>query len=158
MNASVIPKHAFVATLAAHHALATIENISKRGVSLPSRCVLCYDAAETNSHLFFECSFSKALMQQVLNWQGVCRRVLSIKHELYRLSLNRGKGVRKRVACCAIAAVVYHIWQERNRRVFEGRCMDVDKVLARLKFEVGMRFFAWSRGLDVDQQLSTFLR
>ncbi|XP_074298000.1 uncharacterized protein LOC141628800 [Silene latifolia] len=128
MNAAVIPKHAFVATLAAHHALATIENIRKRGVSLPSRCVLCYDAAESNSHLFFECSFSKTLMQQVLNWQGVCRRVLSLKHELYRLSLNRGKGVRKRVACCAVAAAVYHIWQERNRRIFEGRCMVVDKV------------------------------
>ncbi|XP_074289181.1 uncharacterized protein LOC141614323 [Silene latifolia] len=128
----VIPKHVVVATLVSQQALATVDNICKRGILFANRCVLCCSAAESSQHLFFQCPFSKHLMQQVLAWMGVTRGVLSLKHELYKIALCRGTRWRRKAACCSLAAVVYYIWQERNRRVFDGGCLRADQLMRKL--------------------------
>ncbi|XP_074305991.1 uncharacterized protein LOC141641219 [Silene latifolia] len=107
----VIPKHAFSATIAAQNSLATVDNLCTRGMQLVNRCSLCYAAAETRFHLFFECPFSTDLMHGLLAWQGITRHVLSLKHELYKLALNRTRKGRRKLACCTLAAGVFMLWQ-----------------------------------------------
>ncbi|XP_074278182.1 uncharacterized protein LOC141601779 [Silene latifolia] len=153
----VIPKHAFTATLAVQQGLATVDNICKRGMVLVNRCTLCYSAAENTPHLFFVCPFSNGLMQEVLVWQGVTRRVLSLKHELYKLALCRGQLWKKKLAYCALAATIHHIWQERNIRIFNGARRTPAQILARIKYEVCVRFYAWNRGVDTEQLLSLLI-
>ncbi|XP_074307468.1 uncharacterized protein LOC141642529 [Silene latifolia] len=150
----VVPKHAVIATLAAHQALATVDNLCKRGLVLVNRCSLCCADAESVRHLFFQCPFSRDLLQQVLVWQGVTRGVLSLKHELYKLALCRGTKWRRKVACCALAATIYYIWQERNRRVFDGGHLGVGKLLAMIKYDVCVRMYSCSNGVVVSQLLS----
>jgi hypothetical protein len=54
-----------------------LENLNKRGIYGPSRCVLCGNNEETMSHLFLECSFIKSIWQTILKelklvniWEG----------------------------------------------------------------------------------------
>jgi hypothetical protein len=55
----------------------TWENLNKRGIFGPSRCVLCGNSEETMSHIFFECSFIKVIWNSILKelklvstWEG----------------------------------------------------------------------------------------
>ncbi|XP_074263775.1 uncharacterized protein LOC141586456 [Silene latifolia] len=117
----------------------------------------CCSAAESSQHLFFQCPFSRHLMQQVLAWMGVTRGVLSLKHELYKIALCRGTRWRRKAVCCSLAAAVYYIWQERNRRIFDGGCLRVDQLIRKLKYDVCVRMYAWSRGVDNSPMLSMLL-
>ncbi|XP_074318595.1 uncharacterized protein LOC141655412 [Silene latifolia] len=157
LDSIVVPKHAFIATLVAHHSLATVDKICQRGMHLANRCTLYYTAAETSLHLFFECPFSTALMHGLLAWQGVTRRVLSLKHELYKLALNRTRKGRRKLACCALAEGVYVIWQERNCRIFMGARRTVEQLINLVKYFVCLRMYSWSHGLENDQLLSLLL-
>ncbi|XP_074300959.1 uncharacterized protein LOC141632299 [Silene latifolia] len=157
MDGIVLPKHAFVATLAAQNALATVDNVCKRGVLIVNRCVLCLQDAETCAHLFFGCPYSKNLMQQVLIWQGTTRQVLSLKHELYKLALSRNRSWRSKLARCSFSAVIYFLWQERNLRVFDGVRRDVSVLLKQIKYVVCVRMYAWSNGIYNSQMLQLLL-
>ncbi|XP_074305981.1 uncharacterized protein LOC141641209 [Silene latifolia] len=157
LDGIVLPKHAFVTTLAAHNALATVDNVCKRGVLIANRCVLCLRAAETRAHLFFGCSYSKDLMQQVLIWQGTTRQVLSLKHELYKLALSRNRSWRSKLARCSFSAAIYFLWQERNLRVFDGASRDVSTLVKRIKYVVCVRMYAWSNGIFNSQLLQLLL-
>ncbi|XP_074315628.1 uncharacterized protein LOC141651832 [Silene latifolia] len=157
LDGIVLPKHAFVATLAAQNALALIDNVCKRGVLIVNRCVLCLQDAETCAHLFFGCPYSKTLMQQVLIWQGTTRQVLSLKHELYKLALSRNRSWRSKLARCSFSAVIYFLWQERNLRVFDGVRRDVSVLLKQIKYVVCVRMYAWSNGIYNSQMLQLLL-
>ena len=41
----------------AHRKILTAENLKKRGIQGPSRCVLCKEAEETINHFFLHCKF-----------------------------------------------------------------------------------------------------
>ncbi|XP_074315230.1 uncharacterized protein LOC141651414 [Silene latifolia] len=151
MDFIVIPRHALTATLAAQNGLATVDNLCTRGLVMVNRCVLCCRSVEDAQHLFFACPFSKNLMKQILVWQGVSRRVLSLKHELYKLATCRGTTWRRKIAYCATAATIHHVWQERNMRIFHGVCLIADRILARIKYEVCVRVYAWQSGIDFAQ-------
>ncbi|XP_074291768.1 uncharacterized protein LOC141618564 [Silene latifolia] len=52
-NKAVVPKHSFLAVLAMQRKLATIDQLTHRGMHLVNRCVLCKAANEDHSHIFF---------------------------------------------------------------------------------------------------------
>ncbi|XP_074288446.1 uncharacterized protein LOC141613602 [Silene latifolia] len=156
LDGVVTPQHAFISTLAAHGALPTTDNICTRGLVLISRCVLCYNALETHQHLFFGCPFSNIVMQGLLHWQGITRRVLSLKHELYKLALYQCKTWRKRLGCCAVAAGIYGLWHERNRRIFVGTSRSAEQILRWIKYCVCLRMYAWNKGI-LNYELSNVL-
>ncbi|XP_074277953.1 uncharacterized protein LOC141601558 [Silene latifolia] len=147
MDGVVTPQHAFISTLAAQGALPTTDNICTRGLVLISRCVLCYNALETHQHLFFGCPYSNIVMQGLLHWQGIIRRILSLKHELYKLAHYRCRTWRKRLACCAIAAGIYGLWHERNRRIFVGTSRSAEQLLRWIKYCICLRMYAWNKGI-----------
>lgn len=53
-----IPKVNIVCWTLAHGKVLIAENLRKRGISGPSRCLLCLSAQETSIDLFLECKFS----------------------------------------------------------------------------------------------------
>jgi len=46
--------------------IVTWENLTKRGLIGPSRCVLCGENEETMNHLFVECHFAKDIWTLIL--------------------------------------------------------------------------------------------
>lgn len=53
-----IPKHAFIAWVAARHRLHTRDRLISWGILVPPSCLLCSSHDESLQHLFFDCSFS----------------------------------------------------------------------------------------------------
>ncbi|PWA18530.1 reverse transcriptase domain, Reverse transcriptase zinc-binding domain protein [Artemisia annua] len=71
------------------------------------------------NHLFFECPYStqvwKAIKEKVgvkslpANWDDIIGRMIRMKHD---------RTIRSVLLRISLAACVYYIWRERNRRLF----------------------------------------
>lgn len=55
------PKYGFMSWLSVRNRMATMDRVSVWSQGIDTTCVLCKNALETRSHLFFECSFSAQL-------------------------------------------------------------------------------------------------
>lgn len=83
---------------------------------------------ETHEHLFFQCSFSFQIWNSILSrlktsfrtfyWQDILM-LLRNKHSRLQLSL----------ASLGLASSVYHIWRERNNRIFKQTRKDINTIL-----------------------------
>ncbi|KAJ6670044.1 hypothetical protein OIU85_019872, partial [Salix viminalis] len=86
-------------------------------------CVLCNREPETHCHLFFNCSFSKQVWEAVnfkarIQWPGLPWDQLTI---WAGNNLTKKSQINCQIARLVLAASVYHMWQERNRRVFSNQ-------------------------------------
>ncbi|XP_015166803.1 uncharacterized protein [Solanum tuberosum] len=66
-NRTNVPKHSFIFWLAIRCRLLTRERLVQMGIGQDITCPLCGSYPETNAHLFFECEFSKACLEDILN-------------------------------------------------------------------------------------------
>jgi ribonuclease HI len=128
------PKCNFFSWLVVQGKCLTWENLCKRGFQGPSMCVLCAGDEENISHLFFQCSFAKTIWHFWWSlWHMPCRHVLSLK------DLWDGQGlpsVRTPFLLIAWAIgpslIIWHIWLERNRRIFLDRKLLVGQLWLRI--------------------------
>ncbi|XP_074265822.1 uncharacterized protein LOC141588272 [Silene latifolia] len=81
-HSSIIHSHKIIYSLAAQHHLATIDNLQRRGIPYANRCVLCLAHEENHTHLFFTCSLSSEIWQQLLTWMGISRTSSFLHEEL----------------------------------------------------------------------------
>ena len=65
-----IPRMGLVLCLAIKGRLSTLDCVQHYDPQVVATCVLCNSQAETHAHLFFECSYSKAIWTQLLNKCG----------------------------------------------------------------------------------------
>ncbi|GKV01156.1 hypothetical protein SLEP1_g13733 [Rubroshorea leprosula] len=104
-----ILKHSFISWLAVLNRLTTKAHQKQWTHDLDDTCVLCKNESKTNVHMFFKCSFSKGIWQELSHmtdiplmdsWQGL-------------LAWLGGKVRRKSLHCTVIKlswnAAVYHI-------------------------------------------------
>ena len=78
----VVPKHCLIAWMAILNRLPTKDRLRNWGYGLEGVCSLCKQENETRDHLFFECSYSKNIWQQVLGLCRLRRDVLDWSYEL----------------------------------------------------------------------------
>jgi hypothetical protein len=93
--------------------------VHRFGIHGPNRCSLCLRNNEDHNHLFFECSYTKAI------WWDVCDRC-----DIPRMTKGWDEWIRWAIVTwhgksfvnfsrkLGFAATVYYIWQERNARTF----------------------------------------
>lgn len=95
--------------------LATMDRILRWNGAVDATCVLCKNAVESRSHLFFECAYSSQL------WEHL---VLGIMGDLYAkdwtsvlVFLKRPERDKRRAFCMryAFQVAIYVIWRERIR-------------------------------------------
>jgi hypothetical protein len=95
----------------------TWENLVKRGIVGPSRCVLCGNNEENVRHIFVDCSFTKDIwyiIQKDLNFESVweggqiadCLQTWIKKKENY-----------KEIPCY----ICWEVWKHRKLVIFEDR-------------------------------------
>jgi len=65
---NAVPRHSFLLWVAVQQKLTTQNRLHRFGIHGPNRCSLCLRNNEDHSHLFFECSYTKAI------WWHVCDR------------------------------------------------------------------------------------
>ncbi|KAE8716626.1 Multicopper oxidase LPR2 [Hibiscus syriacus] len=60
-----IPKHSLIAWMAILDRLPTADRLARMRIEVDDKCRLCEATTETRSHIFFECSFSKAVREGI---------------------------------------------------------------------------------------------
>ncbi|XP_074291247.1 uncharacterized protein LOC141618022 [Silene latifolia] len=138
-DSSCYPKHKITGMLAVQHRLPTIDNLCSRGVVLVNRCALCESSLESIPHLFFACPFSAVVWQTTALWFKALADV-RLSHTLtwFRLH-NRGHGLAKKQRRCALLCAIYLLWQERNKRIFNGAKSAPATLIRRIKLLVLLR-------------------
>ncbi|KAJ6840114.1 uncharacterized protein M6B38_312750 [Iris pallida] len=102
--------------------LMTRDRLLRFGMQIPdAKCVLCNVEDESMGHLFFVCPVTWHIWTeqcaQLRGGVGVDRDIRSILSWI-RDHRGRDPGWARRVRV-RLAASVWHIWKERNRRIFE---------------------------------------
>ena len=117
------PKIALFCWLLIRGRILTWENLVKRGMTGPSHCVLCLDSSETTSHLLDECPFAATLWDQGDHrFRRTSRRQGSPADTVAHWPPNVFRNViLNRIWELFPGFVVWEIWKERNRRIFEGK-------------------------------------
>lgn len=129
-------KHSFIGWLAMKKRLQTKDRLHALGISQSEQCLI-YNNEEESSHLFFNCSFSMQVLQEVKRWLGICTTTNTLPHILTWIK-RRSKGgkFKKQVSKANILATVYNIWQERNNALWNAQIHTVQKVVLEIKSTV----------------------
>ncbi|KAL3570877.1 hypothetical protein D5086_028126 [Populus alba] len=95
------------------------DRLHRFGIHGPNRCSLCLRNNEDHNHLFFECSFAKALWWNVCDRCDIPRMTKSLDEWIRLATVSwHGKSFVNFSRKLGFAATVYCIWQERNARIF----------------------------------------
>lgn len=139
-----IPKWAFILWIVCLKKLPTKDRLTKWGMQIDPLCILCSQKAETVSHLFFDCVYSRQIWESILNKFQILRSGCGWENELnYAISLCKGNSFRALVFKLSLAAGVYFIWLERNSRVFGGNPKNPDRILACIAENMRLRICTW---------------
>ncbi|XP_024964359.1 uncharacterized protein LOC112504640, partial [Cynara cardunculus var. scolymus] len=112
-----IPKHAFCLWLACHKRLPTQDRMLWKDEPPDLKCSLCGIFMDSHSHLFYQCNFAHEVWDSILHKVDLTTIPSSWDHILEAIfdTDRRSRSLKQKLA---VAASVYYIWQERNRRLF----------------------------------------
>lgn len=120
-----VPRWSFILWLAIQERLNTTDRLVSWGLNVDNGCKLCGSGNESHSHLFFECSYSTEIWQKIKSKNGISSPACSLKEVMdWYVNHVKGKSFASLVLKCSLAAVVYHIWLERNQRIFQNKAVD----------------------------------
>ncbi|XP_073061666.1 uncharacterized protein [Primulina eburnea] len=144
----ILPKHKFTLWLVAHSKLRTRDRLP---YAIDKACILCDGNIESVDHLFFRCAFSIAVWTDIKNWLGMSK-IMGSTTAVLRAYRNHygGKSMLARLRASALAATVYHIWNARNRRMFDDekpRIEDIVKTIKILVLQATEDFQFYSSGV-----------
>lgn len=141
-----VPRWAFIVWLAGLKRLATKDRLWAWGMVVSAGCVLCNQGMETHGHLFFDCSYAKSIWSDLLGRNLVLRWPNSWDYELVWVVKHcKVKGFRSAIYKLSLAAAIYHIWLERNARVFTQKCSSPDLVVKAIVAKIRDRICSWGR-------------
>ncbi|KAL0439814.1 UNVERIFIED_CONTAM: hypothetical protein Slati_2464400 [Sesamum latifolium] len=131
-----IPRHRFILWLAILGRLSTLDKPWLQ--HLGTDCVLCRAATpETHSHLFFSCPFASECLHEIRaavifhwpysSWETAIRWASARWH---------GKHVVNTSYRALLASLVYYLWEERNRRIFQQTAWTPVDIARTIVFEI----------------------
>ena len=117
--------------------LLTRDRLKRYGIVEQDFCVLCNSETETTHHLFFSCPYSSYI------W-SLCK--LKLKLPPHHISLHaEAEEIKKSFSAktktyilsrLVLTVAVWHIWQERNRKIFQQEQLHKIKLFRRLYEDV----------------------
>ncbi|XP_070050304.1 uncharacterized protein [Nicotiana tomentosiformis] len=119
-NNAGVPKWLFILFMALHRRLQTQERIACWANLEDMICPLCLRKNEDIDHMLFQCDYAKEIWNKLLQWQDVRRGAGDWQTEvLWAIRYATGKKAHQETYRMVLAGGVYHIWQERNARIFK---------------------------------------
>ncbi|XP_039041867.1 uncharacterized protein LOC120180650 [Hibiscus syriacus] len=107
--------------------LPTRVRLQRMGITTEGNCVLCNNALETRDHLFFHCLTTAFLWDAILNRNGLSNSAASwVDMETWACEVWKGKSLLTTILKLARCAFIYTLWEERNRRIFQGRTRSLE--------------------------------
>ncbi|CAN0887943.1 Putative ribonuclease H protein At1g65750 [Linum grandiflorum] len=121
--------------MASLNSIATVDNLRRRGVIMPNRCVMCCHAEESTSHLLLHCKYSFAVWMSF--WQTLGgfgpfpHDVLGLLEE-WKTGQNFSCFGRFRKV--VHHAIMWNLWIERNNRIFRDKSCSVKQLVWKIAF------------------------
>ncbi|XP_020255476.1 uncharacterized protein LOC109832542 [Asparagus officinalis] len=144
------PKMACCLIKSLYNRLATRDRLSRFGITSADECVLCSGGIESRDHLFFQCPFSAYIWKLCkLKLQIDAMVINDLRTEALKIqSKFKMKDKTYKLSRMALSASVWHIWQERNRRIFHAQQMHKLMVFRRLYEDINalLRTCTWKIG------------
>ncbi|XP_039058744.1 uncharacterized protein LOC120202381 [Hibiscus syriacus] len=129
-----IPKFSIITWLAVLDRLPTRERLTRTGITNVGSCILSNDGIETRNHLFTECPMVATLWNRILNLFLLDKPHMSWDSFLaWASSTWKGKSLLTTILKIAWCSFIYYVWEERNRRLFQGRVRTIDDFLFSIK-------------------------
>jgi hypothetical protein len=125
-----LPKHSFILWLAVLGKLRTRDRL--RFVPPDPNCMFCRRAEESHGHLFFACEWTCRLWALIKSWLRIERVMQTLASAIRGLCFQRNSLVA-RMKRAALSITTYLIWEERNKRVFDGRSREISAVFRRFQ-------------------------
>ncbi|XP_074291068.1 uncharacterized protein LOC141617828 [Silene latifolia] len=119
-SSSILPKHRVIASVALDRKLATLDNLTVRGMIMVNRCVLRKNARESHEHLFLSCPFSQSIWLSLKRWMILGNKVEDLHTEMDR-NLHRryiAPWMRHQFQCC-FAATIYSMWMKELMNILK---------------------------------------
>ncbi|KAM7464801.1 hypothetical protein LguiB_012363 [Lonicera macranthoides] len=137
-KSGIPPKVRVLAWLAALRKVNTADLIQLRRPFMhlsPSWCVLCKRDRENIDHLLLHCSFAKEIWNKVRKEFNLIAVFPGSWYELLtiRWFFIGDKKRSKTLWRCSCMAVMWCIWRERNKRIFEETEEELEKTWDRIK-------------------------
>ncbi|XP_058784922.1 uncharacterized protein LOC131659805 [Vicia villosa] len=133
--------------MACQNRLPTKDRLSKIGVITYGLCVYC-DQMETSQHLFFACAETKRTWMQLLTWMRIRHIHGEWTEEVnWICSQTKGKSGRAKLLKLAATEMVYAIWNQRNKIIFQNgkkealRSMDIKEIVVVVSDVLYLVFF-----------------
>ncbi|XP_074298109.1 uncharacterized protein LOC141628926 [Silene latifolia] len=111
-NNWALSKHQFMGWLMAHEALNTVDKIISYGMDVDASCLLCGQANESLSHLFFACQYSRKVLLSLQQNIG-CSFPLVIDLDWW--SSRGGTNAQRGVQIALFMGALHSIWYQRNK-------------------------------------------
>ncbi|GJY77568.1 RNA-directed DNA polymerase, eukaryota, reverse transcriptase zinc-binding domain protein [Tanacetum coccineum] len=135
-----IPSHMFIVWMAINERLQTQDRIMKWKNDTNMRCSLCKKCSDLHDHLFFQCQFSKNIWNDFQLKEALKDRPTNWKETISTLATwFTNNSIVSVVGKLVFGAMVYYIWQERNRRVFTQDRRDEKAIIEIITKSVRMR-------------------
>lgn len=117
-----VPRQTFILWLAGQNRLRIMDQTPQSSM-IDNICELCHLHPESHDHLFFKCSFSSQVWNSTLQRAHLRWPTLGWTDFLQWAStqFHNKKEISHLIGPLVIASTVYHVWKERNRRVFHER-------------------------------------
>ena len=132
---SITPKHSFMLWLGLKDRLLTKDKL--QGIIEDQICPMCRIEDETVNHLFFQCSVGGQIWNHIKNWLGISRAMQTIKAAVkWMIKEARGTGPQAKAKRIGLACTVYHLWEARNQKLFEGKVKSPEAIIRRIQTQV----------------------
>lgn len=116
-----IPRQSFILWLASKNRLRTQDRLPQHSDGSNGTCSLCNSQIETHDHLFFDCTYSRLVWEQVnrltdLTWPNLpWQDLLTWASQKWTSKFQFSHLLAK----LALSTTCYFLWQERNKRFFQ---------------------------------------
>lgn len=140
-NKLSVPKYYFICWLAMQQRLQTTERSAKigHGVCSFGDCLLCGSHIESHTHLFFECHYSMACLQNIAHWLKIKIPSTDLIKVLRWFKSKRMSKFRREVGYVEVFALIYTIWQRRNDSFSNHKVLTLSTMIKSLKIVIRYR-------------------
>jgi len=126
-----------------HDKILTADNLQKRGWPHQEHCILCNGPLETGLHLSLLCPFARAVWDQVLSWENftvqLSQQDSTCIAKWWEEAASKVPKQDHRRFNGVLIYIVWNLWKERNRRIFENGYRTVQQVASLIKEDIVQR-------------------
>ncbi|KAL0923558.1 hypothetical protein M5K25_007620 [Dendrobium thyrsiflorum] len=126
-----VPRYSSFVWLCLVGGLKTTDALILINIQADPCCSLCHCSDESNSHIFFECSFSFSILVNIIP----CASVLLLKPTILQLLawINDHEDSIKNFIFLYVCCTIYYIWKERNERRFGNSMKSSSTIVLQIK-------------------------